>query len=216
MGVSSRSPEVIDVLVLNSNLIESSQSKGPDVIFFQSVINSGIVGRRRVSVEGLSLDVIEFEGLIIIISRDGVGDTNDVLILGFVGLQTLEVIHLVKGDIIHVFEDTRVLHNILVEAREGVVKNRARSGSADELLHADVETSVELVVHVLVMLSTVGVISNASGGVSTSHTSFFTVFVDAPQVVNTIVDFLVVGVLSNQSRSDQHDEDVCVTEFENR
>lgn len=215
MGVSSRSPEVVDVLVLNSNLIETSQSEGPDLILFKSMINSGIVGVRRVSVEGLSLDVIEFKGLIIIIHRDRVGHTNYVLVLGFVGLQTLEVVHLVKGDVIHVFKDTRVVHNILVEAREGVVKDWARSSSTNELLHAHMETSIELVVHVLVMLSTVSVISNASGSVGSSHTSFFTVSVDAPQVVNTSMDFIVVGVLGDQGRGDQHDEDVGVTEFEN-
>lgn len=174
---SSGSVKVVDIRILNSQLVKSGKSEGPDFVLFESMINRGIVGIGRVSVEGLSLDIVEFEGFIIIIHGDGVRNTYDILALRLVGLQALEVVNLVKGDIIHVFEDVGVLHNVLIEAREGVVQNRASSGSVDELLHADVETSIELVVLVLVMLTA---IVNASGSVSTSHALVFTVSVNAP------------------------------------
>lgn len=174
---SSSSVEVVDIRILNSQLVKSGKSEGPDFVLFESMINRGIVGIGRVSVEGLSLDIVEFEGFIIIIHGDGVRNTYDILALRLVGLQALEVVNLVKGDIIHVFEDVGVLHNVLIEAREGVVQNRASSGSVDELLHAYVKTSIELVVLVLVMLTA---IVNASGSVSTSHALVFTVSVNAP------------------------------------
>jgi hypothetical protein len=177
VGSSGGSVEVVNIRVLNSQLVKSGKSEGPDFILFESMINSGIVGIGRVSVEGFSLDVEEFKGFIIIIHGDRVGNTNDILALRLVRLQALEVVNLVKGDIIHVFEDVGVLHNVLIEAREWVVKNRASPGSVDELLHADVETGVELVVLVLVMLAAV---VNTSGGESTSHALVFTVSVDAP------------------------------------
>jgi len=177
VGSSGGSVEVVNIRVLNSQLVKSGKSEGPDFILFESMINSGIVGIGRVSVEGFSLDIEEFKGFIIIIHGDRVGNTNDILALRLVRLQALEVVNLVKGDIIHVFEDVGVLHNVLIEAREWVVKNRASPGSVDELLHADVETGVELVVLVLVMLAAV---VNTSGGKSTSHALVFTVSVDAP------------------------------------
>jgi hypothetical protein len=177
VGSSSGSVEVVDIRVLNSQLVKSGKSEGPDFILFESMINRGIIGIGRVSVEGLSLDIEEFKGFIIIIHGDGVRHTNDILALRLVGLQAFKVVNLVKGDIIHVFEDVGVLHNVLIETREGVVENRASSGSVDELLHADVETGIELVVLVLVMLTA---IINASGSESTSHALVFTVSVNAP------------------------------------
>lgn len=149
------SVDVVNITVINSKLVEPSQSEGPDIILFKTVINSGIIGIRRVSVERFALNIVEFECFIIIILGDRVADSYDVLVLWLVRLQTLKVINLVKGDIIHVFENVRVLHNVIIEAREGVLKNRAYSSSIHQLLHADVETSVELVVLVLVMLTSV-------------------------------------------------------------
>jgi len=190
---------VVYIGVINSHLVEPSQTERPHIVFLQTVVNSGIVGVRGVGVEGLSLDVVELEELIIVVHRDGVGDSDHVLLVRLVRLQTLVVIHLVEGDVIHILEDGGVVHNVIIETGEGVLKDGADTGSVNELLHADVETGIELVVRVLVMLAAV---VNASGSVGASHSGVLTVPVDAPEVVHAAVDLFVVRKSGEDGRGE--------------
>jgi hypothetical protein len=155
--------------LLELNLLKSESSLPLFKVFFEFFIlvegrgDKLLTPERNVRGARSSVDVVNItvinsklvECFIIIILGDRVADSYDVLVLWLVRLQALKVINLVKGDIIHVFENVRVLHNVIIEAREGVLKNRAYSSSIHQLLHADVETSIELVVLVLVMLTSV-------------------------------------------------------------
>jgi len=190
---------VVNIGVIYSHLVEPSQTERPHIVFFKTVVNSGIIGVRGVGVKGLSLDVVELEELIIIVLRDGVADSNNVLGARLVRLQTLVVIHLVEGDVIHILEDGGVVHNVIIETGEGVLKDGADTGSVNELLHADVETGIELVVRVLVMLAAV---VNASGSVGASHSGVLTVPVDAPEVVHAAVDLFVVRKSGEDGRGE--------------
>jgi len=73
---------VVNIRVINSNLVESSKSESPNLVFFKTVINSGIIRVRRVSEERLSLNIEKLKFFIIIIHGDSVRNTNDILSLG--------------------------------------------------------------------------------------------------------------------------------------
>jgi len=96
------------------------------------------------------------------------------------------------------------LHDVIIETREGVVKNGLSTSSRSELFMANVESSIELVVSILVMLRA---IVNSSRSIGASHSSVFTISVNSPEVINTIVYLIVISIPSNHSRSNKNKGD---------
>lgn len=73
--LSAWNPEVLD-----SFLIVEGSWEGPDIVFVKSVINGDSVWLWWIGVKRLSLNVPELKLLIVILSRDDWGHSNNVLL----------------------------------------------------------------------------------------------------------------------------------------
>jgi hypothetical protein len=195
--------EVSLVGVGNHTLIVGGHSEGPNVVFLETVVNSEHVSVGRVSVQRLTLQIVEMELLIIIVHGDDGGGTNDVFFLCGERLHTLEVVSCEQVVIIVIVLEIAVVFDVLVETGEVGVEEGARDLTSDKAVETHLKTIVDLEVAVLVHVLMV-----PTGGVGATESLLLSVLVDAPEVVNTVVLGLAVVVMGVKGRHNTPEENV--------
>lgn len=112
---------VVNVVILDTVLVEVSEIEGPNSGFVNSVVDSWDIGVWRVRVETFSLDVVPVELLVVVLVREGWGLTHSCAFLACELLESLKVILLEQSSVIHIFQVVMVVSQSLVESLERVV-----------------------------------------------------------------------------------------------
>ena len=105
--------------VVHHDLVEGSGPERPDLVLVATVVDRWLVVRRGVRVQGLTLNVNVSDCFIVVVQRDGWGNTHHVFRLGRERLLSLEVVNFVHNNIVHVFVLCRVVYDVLIEPSEG-------------------------------------------------------------------------------------------------
>ena len=133
-------PRITQVLVHYQALVVHGPSESPDRIFVQLVINGWRIGVGRIGENRLSLDVQEHELLIIILEREDRALSHNSARLSLVLLESLEVIGLEHGHIVHIIMELWVLLDRLVESNEGVVEGGVDCSACQHLIERHLST----------------------------------------------------------------------------
>ena len=202
-GILGSGPGVLDDL-----LVEKSSMEGPDVVLIHAVINGRGSTRRRVGVNRFSLDVVELKLLVCVFTRNNWRDTHNMLLIRLIFLETLILVSLVHGVIVHVTQERRVVLEALMPSQEGVVNDlisdctceHSEAGSGQV---GDQEVSVLL--HVVVKAGRV---------VCSSHALVDTVLMSSPHVIDALLDILVEGTSGHHGGNKKPEGHVECLKFE--
>lgn len=115
---AGRPHESFGVGVVHHDLVEGSGPEGPDLVLVAPVVDGRLVIGGGVGVEGLTLNINVSDCFIVVVQRDGWGNTHHVFRLGRERLLSLEVVDFVHNNIVHVFVLCRVVYDVLIEPSE--------------------------------------------------------------------------------------------------
>jgi hypothetical protein len=167
------------------------------------VVDHWHVGVGRVSINGLTLDIVKEHLQIVILRGDDRSVSNSGALLGIEGLQTFPVIVLSKADIIDIIVELGILLNALVEALERIIEIGLLSEPLDDGIKAHVNSIIDLssvvlqliVVHSMLLVCAIEALIDA-------------VHMNSPEVVNSLVNLAVIGVLAGDGRSNEPEEHI--------
>lgn len=149
MCVLSGIPGIQNVFILNDILIVTCAVECPDLELVQTVIDEWHVGIGRVGVQRLTLNIVEVQLHIVILSWDHRSITNCCAILSIEGLQTLPIVILHEANIINIIVEIWVFLDALIESLEWVIEVWLLNDTMHDGVESHVNTSVDLSVVVL-------------------------------------------------------------------
>jgi hypothetical protein len=132
VGLLGSLPDVEAVGVLNDFLVVASKVEGPNAELIEAVVNHGHVRVGRVSVDTLTLNIIEDRLLIIVFHWNDTGTTYSCPLSWLKGLQPLPIVILNETHVVDVVVEVGILLNALVEALEGIVKVGLLNNTVDD------------------------------------------------------------------------------------
>mmetsp|Transcript_43570 Transcript_43570/g.57700 ORF Transcript_43570/g.57700 Transcript_43570/m.57700 type:complete len:253 (-) Transcript_43570:202-960(-) len=211
VATSKGTPVVLGVRVVDHDLIVVGLAEGPGLLLVETVVDDGHVGIRRVSVERLTLGIVENELLISVDGWDHSGRAHGAALLGHEGLHALEVVGREKLVVIHVAVLMRVVLNALMEASEGVVEHGLVTLASNDGVKGQMHTVVDLegtILDVLVFHVQV------EGVLGATETLLLAVLMDAPQHIDALIDRLLVAVSAEEGRSHSPESNIMQLELE--
>jgi hypothetical protein len=178
MRLAAGKQRIASILIDNTHLIHGSELEGPDLVFFEAVINGRVQLLGRVGVERFSVDVVINKLFISVFHGNGVCNAYNILIIGLERLQTLELVLLVQTNVIHIRQLRGIIHYVFVEPSERVIQRRCSLITTNDFFHADVHTIIDLEIFVLIM--TGFFIVDARRGEGTAKSLILSVPMDSP------------------------------------
>ena len=117
-------PNISSVGIVDNLLVVIGLAESPGFVFVEAVIDDGTIGIGRVSIERLTLGIVEDKLLISVHHGNDARSANGTTFFGHEWLQTLEVVRLVHLGIVHVVVLVTILSERLMESLEWIVKHR--------------------------------------------------------------------------------------------
>ena len=202
-------PRAQKVFIFKNLLVVAGTVEGPNLSLIKAMIDERHVGIRGVSVEGLTLHVVEVQFHIVILSWDHRRISNNCAFFGFEGLQALPIVILHEANIINIVMEIRVLLDALVEPLEGVIKVWLLNYTMYDGIESQLHTVVDLCVIILHL-----VVVDARLVVCAIETLVHAVHMDAPQVIDALVDLLVVSKFACKGWGQEPEQHVLQLQLE--
>jgi hypothetical protein len=152
---------------------------------------------RRIRVKRLSLDIIELEGFVIILSGNDIRVTNNLLRVRLILLESFELIGVGQRMIINIGQVRVVLLERFVPSDERVIKLSCNSSALKYTLTINIHVgNIEVV-------ALFGAFVLTGARVGSAETLIDSVSVDTPHIGNFVFYVLIISLFSKESRGDE-------------
>lgn len=161
------------------------------MLLIKSVVNGDVVWIWWIRKHRLSLDVVELENFITVLSLQDWGASNNILFVWLESLLSFEIISFSHGIVVHIIEETWVVSEALVPSQEGVVELGRHHSSIPKLIGGNRRIHQ---VHVVVLDHA---LVEAAASPGAAQSLVHSVLVGTPHVLQSLVNLVLIHLLSH-------------------